>query len=130
VVDWPSYRRTMPECAAVICHAGHGTLAQALSAGVPVVCSPAGGDMGENAARAAWAGVGVSLPRRLATPRGVRLGLRRLLADSRPSRLAADMARTARESPGAPRAARLLEALVGDPYPSPPPLGDSPVSIP
>lgn len=22
IVEWPSYRRTMPECAAVICHGG------------------------------------------------------------------------------------------------------------
>ena len=101
VVEWPSYRRTMPECAAVICHGGHGTLAQALSAGVPVVCSPAGGDMAENAARVAWAGVGVSLPGRLSSPAGVRLALRRLLADERYSVRARELARRSRASPGA-----------------------------
>ena len=80
VVDWLSYARTMPRCAAVVCHAGHGTVARALASGVPVVGCPAAGDMAENAARVAWAGCGVSLPRRLVTPRGVRLAVRKLLA--------------------------------------------------
>jgi len=112
IVDWPSYRRTMPECAAVICHGGHGTLAQALSAGVPVVCSPAGGDMGENAARAAWAGVGVSLPRQLARPSGVRLALRRLLVDPGHAERAGVMARQATAGPGA---GAVVEAALGAP---------------
>ena len=81
LVEWVSYARTMPLCDAVVCHAGHGTLVRALSCGVPVVACPAAGDMAENAARVAWAGAGVSLPRRLVTARGVRLALRRLLAE-------------------------------------------------
>src|SRR4051794_25657654 len=36
LVDWVSYARTMPRCAAVVCHAGHGTVARALASGVPV----------------------------------------------------------------------------------------------
>jgi UDP:flavonoid glycosyltransferase YjiC (YdhE family) len=81
LVDWVSYARTMPQCAAVVCHAGHGTVVRALAAGVPVVACPYAGDMAENAARVRWAGLGVSLPRRFQTARGVRLALRRLLAD-------------------------------------------------
>ncbi|HYY06903.1 MAG TPA: nucleotide disphospho-sugar-binding domain-containing protein, partial [Candidatus Limnocylindria bacterium] len=77
LVDWVSYSRTLPLCDAVVCHAGHGTVARALACGVPLVACPAGGDMAENAARVSWAGAGVSLPRRLTTPRGVRLALRR-----------------------------------------------------
>src|SRR5205823_7204009 len=79
LVEWVSYARTMPRCAAVVCHAGHGTLVRALASGVPVVACPAAGDMAENAARVAWAGAGVSLPRRLVTPRGVRLAVERVL---------------------------------------------------
>ena len=36
---------------------------------------------GENGARVAWSGAGLSLPRRLVSPRGVRLAVRRLLGD-------------------------------------------------
>ena len=118
VVDWPSYSRTMPACAAVVCHGGHGTLAQALTAGVPVVCSPAGGDMGENSARAAAAGLGVSLPRRLTTPRGVRLALRRLLAEPRYATRAGELSRWARRHPGPAEAAEALEGLLAPDPPS------------
>jgi UDP:flavonoid glycosyltransferase YjiC (YdhE family) len=83
VVDWLSYSKTMPACDLVVMHGGHGTLMRALASGCPVVISPAGGDMAENAARVDWAGLGVRLPRRLCTPRGVRLAVRRALARPR-----------------------------------------------
>ncbi len=79
VVPWLSYSGTMPACDLVVAHGGHGTLMRALSCGCRVVVSPAGGDMGENAARADWARLGVRLPRRFCTPRGVRLAVRRAL---------------------------------------------------
>jgi MGT family glycosyltransferase len=81
VVEWVSYSRTMPDCDVVVCHAGHGTLARALSAGCAVVACPAVGDMNENAARLDWAGAGVRLPRRLTTPRGLRLAVERALGE-------------------------------------------------
>ncbi|HEX6459842.1 MAG TPA: nucleotide disphospho-sugar-binding domain-containing protein [Thermoleophilaceae bacterium] len=81
LVDWLSYSRAMPLCSAVVCHAGHGTVARALTCGVPLVACPAGGDMAETTARVAWAGAGVGLPRRLTTPRGVRLAVRKVLAE-------------------------------------------------
>jgi UDP:flavonoid glycosyltransferase YjiC (YdhE family) len=81
LVEWVSYSRTMPCCDLVVCHGGHGTVVRALACGVPVVASPAGGDMGENAARIAWAGVGVRVPWRLCTPRGLRLAVERALAE-------------------------------------------------
>ena len=79
LVPWLSYSRTMPACDLVVAHGGHGTLMRALACGCPVVLSPAGGDMAENAARVDRAGLGVRLPRRLCTPRGVRLAVRRAL---------------------------------------------------
>jgi UDP:flavonoid glycosyltransferase YjiC (YdhE family) len=83
VVDWVSYARTMPLCDAVVCHAGHGTVARSLASGVPVVACGHAGDQAENAARVRWAGLGVSLPRRFQTPRGVRLAVSRLLSNPR-----------------------------------------------
>jgi UDP:flavonoid glycosyltransferase YjiC (YdhE family) len=81
LVDWVSYAKTMPLCDVVVCHAGHGTVVRSLAAGVPLVACPAAGDMSENASRVAWAGVGVPLPRRLVTARGVRLAVGRVLGD-------------------------------------------------
>ena len=111
VVDWVSYSRTMPRCAAVICHAGHGTVARALASGVPVLACPHAGDMAENAARIRWAGAGVSLPRRFHTPRGVRLALRRLLSDPGYAARARELGEWARRNDGAARAADALEAF-------------------
>jgi UDP:flavonoid glycosyltransferase YjiC (YdhE family) len=109
VVDWLSYSRTMPHCAAVVCHAGHGTVARALSLGVPVVGAPAAGDMAENASRVAWAGCGVSLPRRMVTARGVRLAVRKLLAEPRLARRAGELAAWAARHDGGATAAEALE---------------------
>lgn len=111
LVDWVSYAREMPRCAAVVCHAGHGTLARALVSGAPVVACPAAGDMAENSARVAWAGAGVSLPRRLVTPRGVRLAVRRLLGDESYARRARELAAWAARHDGPAAAADAVETF-------------------
>jgi len=109
LVPWLSYSRTMPGCDVVVCHGGHGTLMRALTAGRPVVVSPSVGDMAENAARVDWAGLGVRLPRRYCTPRGLRLAVRRALGDRRLRRRAAAVAHWAAEHDGAESAAVELE---------------------
>ena len=111
VVDWVSYAKTMPHCRAVVCHAGHGTLARALACGVPVVACPHAGDMAENAARIRWAGLGVSLPRRFQTARGVRLAVRRLLSDPGYAVRTAELGRWAARHDGAAAAADAVEEL-------------------
>ena len=109
VVDWVSYARTMPVCDAVVCHAGHGTLARALASGAPVVACPHAGDMAENAARIRWAGAGVSLPRRLTTPRGIRLAVRRVLGEPRYRRRAEELRDWVARNDGASAAADAVE---------------------
>jgi UDP:flavonoid glycosyltransferase YjiC (YdhE family) len=81
LVEWVSYEQTMPLADVVVTHGGHGTLMRALTCGTVPVVVPAAGDMNENAARAAWADLGVRLPRRFATPRALRLAVGRALAD-------------------------------------------------
>ena len=112
VVDWVSYSRTMPDCALVLTHAGHGTMARALVSGCPVLAVPHAGDMAENAARAEWAGVGVRLPWRLLSAATLRLAVRRALAVTMLARRAAELARWASANDGAIRAAELVERLV------------------
>ena len=111
LVDWVSYSRTMPACAAVITHAGHGTLVRALTSGCPVVAVPHAGDMAENAARADWAKVGVRLPWRLLSPTSLRLAVRRALSEPDLARRAAEIARWAAVHDGSTRAAELVEAF-------------------
>jgi UDP:flavonoid glycosyltransferase YjiC (YdhE family) len=111
MVEWVSYSTTMPDCALVICHAGHGTLVRALACACPVVCVPHAGDMAENAARADWAGVGVRLPWRLANPLTLRLAVRRALALPSLAARARQLAEWAAVNDGAQRAAELIEGL-------------------
>ena len=81
LVDWLLYSQAMPAADVVICHGGHGTVARALAAGTPLLVCPSVGDMGENAARVAWSGAGLSVPRRLLSRRAIRLATRRLLGE-------------------------------------------------
>jgi len=114
LVDWLSYARTMPGCALVVCHAGHGTLARALTCAAPVVAVPHSGDMAENAARADWAGVGVRLPWRLLSGPTLRLAVRRALSEPSLSERAHELASWAAAHDGATRAAELVEAMVAE----------------
>jgi UDP:flavonoid glycosyltransferase YjiC (YdhE family) len=111
LVDWVSYSRTMPACALVITHAGHGTLVRALTSGCPVVAVPHAGDMAENAARSDWAGLGVRLPWRLLSPTSLRLAVRRALSEPGLARRAAEIARWAAAHDSGTRAAELVEAF-------------------
>lgn len=111
LVEWVSYSRTMPRCDVVVCHAGHGTLVRALASGCPVVACPAIGDMNENAARVDWAGAGVRVPRRFATPHVLRLAVERALDDSSIKARAGELAAWTREHDSGAAAARLLEKL-------------------
>jgi UDP:flavonoid glycosyltransferase YjiC (YdhE family) len=111
VVEWLSYSQVMPQAALVVCHGGHGTLARALGAGVPVLCCPAAGDMAENSARAAWAGVGLMLPWRLLGAATLRWAARRILGDHRFGERARDIAAWRRKHDGAELGAGLVERL-------------------
>jgi UDP:flavonoid glycosyltransferase YjiC (YdhE family) len=109
VVPWLSYAAAMPDCDLVLCHGGHGTLARALVSGCPVVIVPSAGDMGENAARVDRLGLGVRLPRRYGTPRGVRLAVERALSRPRLREHASSVARWAASHDGPATAAVEIE---------------------
>jgi UDP:flavonoid glycosyltransferase YjiC (YdhE family) len=111
LVEWLSYSKTMPDCALVICHAGHGTMIRALACGCPVLAVPHAGDMAENAARADWAGVGVRLPWRLLAPGTLRLAVRRAMANPGLAVRARELAAWSAVNDGASRAAHLVERL-------------------
>jgi UDP:flavonoid glycosyltransferase YjiC (YdhE family) len=111
LVEWLSYAQTMPGCALVICHAGHGTLVRALASSCRVLAVPHVGDMAENAARVDWAGAGVRLPWPLLRPHTLRLAVRRALGRPGLGSQAAALGTWAASHPGATRAADLVEQL-------------------
>jgi UDP:flavonoid glycosyltransferase YjiC (YdhE family) len=109
LVPWMRYSQAFPAADAVICHGGHGTVVRALAAGAPVLVWPAVGDQGENGARVAWSGAGLSLARRFLSPRAVRVAMRRLLRDGRYRGRAEEIAIWSAENNGAVNAANLVE---------------------
>jgi UDP:flavonoid glycosyltransferase YjiC (YdhE family) len=115
VVEWVSYARTMPHCEVVVCHAGHGTLARALTSGCAVVACPVAGDMNENAARLDWAGAGVRLPRRFISARPLRLAVERALNEPSIRAHARDLATWAATHDAGARASTLIERLAAVP---------------
>ncbi len=111
VVEWLSYTQAMAAADLVICHGGHGTVARALGAGVPVLCCPAVGDMAENGARVAWASAGLMLPWRLVGPASLRLAVRKALGDPSLAARAHAIAAWSAEHDGAERGAELVDVL-------------------
>src|SRR3954447_9852770 len=113
LVDWLLYSQAMPAADVVIRHGGHatgaGAVARALAAGKPLLVCPSVGDMGENAARVAWSGAGLSIPRRLLSERGVRLATRRLLSEPGFRGRALAVAEWSQAHDGAVAAAELVE---------------------
>jgi UDP:flavonoid glycosyltransferase YjiC (YdhE family) len=62
VAPYVSHARALSHAAAVVTHAGLGTVHAALTQGVPMVCLPIGRDQPDNAARVQWRGAGLRLP--------------------------------------------------------------------
>lgn len=111
LVPWMRYSQVMPEADVILCHAGHGTLLRALGYGKPVVAIPAAGDMFENAARLAWSGAGIRLPRRLAGARAVRGAVLTALSDPSYAAKSRQIAAWISAGDGVDRAAPLVEAF-------------------
>jgi MGT family glycosyltransferase len=80
VVESAPHAAILGEAAAVVTHAGHGTVMKALAAGVPMLCLPMGRDQNDNAARVVAHGAGLRL-RRNAGARAIARAVGRLLAD-------------------------------------------------
>jgi UDP:flavonoid glycosyltransferase YjiC (YdhE family) len=111
LVEWVSYAQTMSHCDVVINHGGHGTLARVLASGAVPVVVPAGGDQAENAARVAWAGAGVRVAPRLASPRAIRGATERALLEPSLRSIARQFENWYANHDAGARATELLEQL-------------------
>ncbi len=80
VVQSAPHNAILREAAAVVTHAGHGTVMKALAADVPLLCLPMGRDQNDNAARVVAHGAGLRL-RPKASSQKIARDLRRLIAE-------------------------------------------------
>jgi len=76
------HNQLLPQAAAMVTHAGHGTVIRSLATGVPLLCLPMGRDQNDNAARVVARGAGMRLsPKAGATQ--IREAIRQILESPR-----------------------------------------------
>ena len=112
MVQAAPHQQVLPEAAAVVTHAGHGSVLKALAAGVPLVCMPMGRDQKDNTVRVLRLGAGVRVDKGAGSDR-IAAAVRRVLDDptytGAARRFAEVLSSEARTRPtAADRAERLL----------------------
>jgi MGT family glycosyltransferase len=110
VVPSAPHAEVLQHAAAVVTHAGHGTIIKSLAAGVPVVALPMGRDQPDNAARMQAAGAGLTL-KPGAKPEAIRAAVERVLHERPFGEAARRMAAAIREDTATDLALAELEAL-------------------
>lgn len=101
----------LPHCAAVVTHAGSGSVTGALEHGLPLVCIPMGADQPRNAARCSALGVGRALDAVALTPEDVRAATVAVLTEPGYRRAAARLQGEIHALPAPASAVALLERL-------------------
>src|SRR4051812_2662436 len=109
--EFVDHGAVLPHTDVVVTHAGLGTIAAALSAGVPLVCAPIARDQLLNAARVAALGAGIDVGTQPSSV-AVAAAVSAVLADPAYRRAAADAARASQRAGGASAAVEDLESLV------------------
>ena len=104
------HAQVFPHAAAVVTHAGHGTVMRALADGVPLLCLPMGRDQDDNAARVVARGAGLRLRPSAKSPR-IAAAVRRLLDEPGFRANAERLGRIIRDDAAADRAVKELEAI-------------------
>jgi len=112
VARFVPHAQVLPEAAAVVTHAGLGTVHAALAHGLPLVCLPIGRDQPDNAARVQWHGAGVRLSPK-SSPEVIRAAVERVVGDPPFATSAGRLAAAFAEQRPAELAQSALEAVAG-----------------
>ena len=104
-------RLVLPRCAAVVSHAGSGSVLGALAHGLPSVLLPIGADQPDNARRCAELGAARVLDPLTATPDEVRAAVTEVLEEPRYRRAAERLRDELARLPGPEHAVELLREL-------------------
>lgn len=115
----------LPRCAAVVSHAGSGSVIGALAFGIPSVLLPMGADQPLNADRCSALGVSRVLDPLSCTPQQVAIAVRSVLAEPSFRKAAGQVRDEIRQLPDAEHGADLLERLATDRKPIPQPVRNS-----
>ena len=114
VARFVPHAHVLPQAAAVVTHAGLGTVHAALAHGLPLVCLPIGRDQPDNAARVEWHGAGLRLSPK-SSPAVIRAAVERVLREEAFAASARRLALAFVDERPAERAPSALEAVAGQP---------------
>jgi UDP:flavonoid glycosyltransferase YjiC (YdhE family) len=103
----------LQHASAVVTHGGHGTVARALAAGVPVVALPHGRDQADNAVRVEARGAGIAI-KKSASPARIARAVADLLGDDAHAAAAARLGEALRHDAASGLLLRELESVGTD----------------
>lgn len=109
--DWLPYHLLLPRLSLLITNGGYGSITQALSHGVPLLCAGQTEDKKDTAARVTWCGAGIDLKTDNPTLDQVKAATNKILSDESYSARAKSLGRELNEQGGAQKASILLEEL-------------------
>ncbi|TFB06663.1 4'-demethylrebeccamycin synthase [Trichoderma ghanense] len=110
--DWLPYHLLLPQLCLLITNGGYGSITQALSHAVPLLCAGQTEDKKDTAARVTWCGAGIDLKTDSPTPDQVETAAKRILSDDGYSQKARLLGDELNKLGGAQAASDALEALV------------------
>ncbi|UZP42755.1 hypothetical protein NXS19_010571 [Fusarium pseudograminearum] len=111
-VKWIPYHLFLPQLCLLITNGGYGSITQALSHKVPLICAGQSEDKKDTSARVDWAGAGIDLKTDTPSAEQVRKAARTILCDKGYVKRAGRLGDELNELGGADRASELLESLV------------------
>ncbi|KAK1248668.1 hypothetical protein MKX08_006888 [Trichoderma sp. CBMAI-0020] len=109
--DWLPYHLLLPRLSLLITNGGYGSITQALSHGVPLLCAGQTEDKKDTAARVAWCGAGIDLKTDNPSSGQVKAAANKILSDESYSARAHLLGKELNDQGGAQKASELLEEL-------------------
>ncbi|KAF7558839.1 hypothetical protein G7046_g5309 [Stylonectria norvegica] len=110
--EWLPYHLFLPQISLLITNGGYGSITQALSHKVPLICAGQSEDKKDTAARVAWAGAGIDLRTDTPSAEQIACAAKQILGDSGYGERASRLGEELNELGGAGKACELLEELV------------------
>ncbi|EFQ32735.1 MGT family Glycosyltransferase [Colletotrichum graminicola] len=109
IAEWVPYDMLLPRCRLLVTNGGYGSVTQALSHGVPLVCAGTSEDKKDTAARVTWVGAGIDLKTDTPSVNQVRDAVHRVLEENTFAKNAAKVGKELNSQGGAKKACDLLE---------------------
>ncbi|KJZ76813.1 hypothetical protein HIM_03690 [Hirsutella minnesotensis 3608] len=110
--EWLPYHVLLPQLRLFISNGGYGSVTQALSHKVPLLCAGWLEDKRDTAARVVWSGAGIDLKTENPSPHQVSTAVRKILGDASYQARVEELGDALNSLGGANRACHMLEALV------------------